>query len=116
MDLIVVKEIRDLDSRKTIPTSKASTTPTRVQGLEGEEVCRIRGQGLGSREISRIHRERVGMGRRRRADNKHGFRNICTEGVGETPSILAKGTESRLSQRTNPMAQRIPHRVLIVQK
>lgn len=71
---------------------------------------------MGSREISRISRERVGMGRRRRADNRHGFRNTYMEGAGETPSILVMGTESRLSQKTNSMAQRIPHRVLILQK
>lgn len=115
MDLTVVKEIQDLDSRKTIPTSRASTIPTRVRGLQGE-VCRIRGQGLGSREISRISRERAGTGRRRRAGSRRGFRNTYMEGVGETLSILAQGTESRLSQKTNLMAQRIPHRVLILQK
>lgn len=43
---------------------------------------------MGFREISRIFRERVGMGYRRRVDNKRGFRNIYMEGVGEIFSIL----------------------------
>lgn len=43
---------------------------------------------MGFREISRIFRERVGRGRRRRVGSRRGFRNIYMEGVVEIFSIL----------------------------
>lgn len=52
---------------------------------------------MGFREISRIFREMVGTGRRRRVDSRRGFRNIYMEGVGEIFSILVMGIELRLS-------------------